>query len=57
MPGCGLTPFNRQFEGFRPDATLLARPAMLYRRGEGILRSALDLPTVEERDSAAGTTG
>jgi hypothetical protein len=47
-PGCGTTPFNKQIPDFAPDADLLAsaRWAMLYRRGTGRLRSALDLPSV-----------
>ena len=46
VPGCGAVPFNKQVEGFVPRADLLASAAdaMLYRRGEGVLRSALDLP-------------
>lgn len=46
VPGCGATPFNKRVEGFEPHADLLA-PAihgMLYQRGAGRLRSALDLP-------------
>jgi len=46
VPGCGAVPFNKQVEGFAPRADLLASAAdaMLYRRGEGVLRSALELP-------------
>ncbi|MGH3629058.1 MAG: hypothetical protein ACRDRL_16680, partial [Sciscionella sp.] len=46
VPGCGAVPFNKRVVGFVPYADLLAsaRYAMLYRRGEGRLRSALDLP-------------
>nr|WP_153495732.1 hypothetical protein [Sinorhizobium meliloti] len=49
-PGCGAVPFNQIIPGFAPRADLLApaRYAMLYKRGVGVLRSALDLPTVEE---------
>jgi len=49
VPGCGAVAFNRVVEGFVPCASLLAsaRDAMLYRRGEGRLRSALDLPAAE----------
>jgi hypothetical protein len=45
-PGCGAVPFNKRVEGFTPHADLLAGAdqAMLYRRGEGRLRSALELP-------------
>jgi hypothetical protein len=45
-PGCGAVAFNRRIEGFIPKADLLdsAADAMLYRRGTGRLRSALDLP-------------
>lgn len=46
VPGCGAVPFNRRFPDFEQRADLLAAAghAMLYRRGEGRLRSALDLP-------------
>lgn len=49
-PGCGTIPFNKVVPGFTPHADLLApvRYATLYERGAGVLRSALDLPTVEE---------
>jgi len=48
-PGCGAVPFNRQIEGFAAHADILAGAgeAMLYRRGAGRLRSALELPTVD----------
>jgi hypothetical protein len=50
VPGCGAIPFNKAVAQFRPRADLLepARHAMLYQRGVGRLRSALDLPTVVE---------
>jgi hypothetical protein len=46
-PGCGAVAFNKRIVGFTPRADLLAgvEDAMLYRRGVGRLRSALDLPT------------
>ena len=46
VPGCGAVPFNKCVDGFVPRADLLASApyAMLYRRGAGRLRSALDLP-------------
>jgi hypothetical protein len=46
VPGCGEIPFNKRVAEFRPRADLLAPAAhaMLYRRGAGRLRSALDLP-------------
>ena len=49
-PGCGEIPFNKVVPGFAPRADLLApsRHAMLYERGAGVLRSALDLPSVAE---------
>jgi hypothetical protein len=49
VPGCGAVAFNRHFPDFTPNADLLAgaESAMLYRRGQGRLRSALDLPSVE----------
>jgi hypothetical protein len=48
-PGCGAIPFNRMIAGFVPAADLLAPAAyaMLYRRGQGRLISALDLPQPE----------
>jgi hypothetical protein len=48
VPGCGAIPFNQRIDGFVPDADLLApaEHAMLYERGRGRLRSALDLPGV-----------
>ena len=50
VPGCGAVPFNKRFADFTPHADILAPAdhAMLYRRGAGRLRSALDLPTVED---------
>lgn len=49
VPGCGAIPFNRRLAEFTPGADLLAPAAwaMLWQRGVGRLRSALDLPTVE----------
>ena len=49
VPGCGAIPFNKVIAEFvpRPDLLALAQHAMLYRRGTGRLRSALDLPSVE----------
>jgi hypothetical protein len=49
IPGCGAVPFNRHFPEFFPRDDLLApaKHAMLYRRGEGRLRSAVDLPTAD----------
>jgi hypothetical protein len=45
-PGCGEIPFNKVIDGFSPRDDLLAgaEQAMLYRKGAGRLRSALDLP-------------
>jgi hypothetical protein len=53
VPGCGAIPFNKRVAEFTPCADLLApaRYAMLYQRGVGRLRSALDLPGVEENPS------
>jgi hypothetical protein len=50
VPGCGAVPFNRRFADFSPRADLLAPAAhaMLYQRGQGLLRSALELPWVGE---------
>ena len=49
VPGCGAIPFNKVVADFVPRADLLApsQHGMLYRRGTGRLRSALDLPKVE----------
>lgn len=49
-PGCGTIRFNKVVVGFQPRPDLLepARYATLYERGQGRVRSALDLPTVEE---------
>jgi hypothetical protein len=48
VPGCGAIPFNKRVAEFVPSADLLAPAghAMLYRRGAGRRRSALDLPSV-----------
>lgn len=50
VPGCGAIRFNKEVEGFEQHANLLepARHGMLFERGRGRLRSALDLPTVSE---------
>ena len=49
VSGCGTIPFNKRVDGFEVDADILASAphATLYVRGEGRLRSALDLPSVE----------
>jgi hypothetical protein len=49
VPGCGMIPFNRVIDGFRPYADIVESVAdtMLYERGRGRLRSALDLPSVD----------
>jgi len=54
VSGCGAMPFNKVVDGFVADATLLAPAAyaMLYRRGEGRLRSALDLPATDDTEPA-----
>lgn len=51
VPGCGAIPFNKQIAEFVPRADLFATAddAMLYRRGSGVLRSALELPSIEGR--------
>lgn len=53
VPGCGTIRFNKRVAGFKPRDDLLAaaEEAMLYRRGAGRLRSALDLPTVSADDA------
>lgn len=50
VPGCGETPFNKRVADFEPHADLLAPASYstLYRRDIGWLRSALDLPAVDE---------
>lgn len=50
VPGCGTIPFNKVVEGFRPYADIVASAAdtTLYERGRGRLRSALDLPSVDD---------
>lgn len=50
VPGCGEIPFNKRLADFESRADLLAPAAyaMLYRRDTGRLRSALDLPGIDE---------
>ncbi|TIQ36063.1 MAG: hypothetical protein E5X48_11630 [Mesorhizobium sp.] len=50
VPGCGAVPFNKCVDGFVPHVDLLASAshAMLYQRGAGRLRSALDLPVTDD---------
>jgi hypothetical protein len=50
VAGCGAIPFNKVVDGFVPYADLLASAsyAMLYQRGAGRLRSALDLPGIHD---------
>jgi len=50
MGGCGEIPFNKRIADFEPRADLLAPAAyaMLYRRDAGRLRSALELPAIDE---------
>lgn len=50
VPGCGDIPFNKRVADFQPYADILdpARYAMLYERGRGRLRSAVDLPPPDE---------
>ena len=52
VPGCGAVPFNRRVDGFVPHADLLASAAytMLYRRGEGRLRSVFARPETDDTD-------
>jgi hypothetical protein len=49
VPGCGTIPFNKRIAEFAPHADLLAaaQSAILYRRGAGRPRSALDLSEPE----------
>jgi hypothetical protein len=55
VPGCGEVPFNKRIPEFKPRAELLAPAAhaMLYQRGAGRLRFALELATIGH-DQAAG---
>jgi len=55
VPGCGAVSFNRYFDGFVPHSDLLASAeyAMLYGRGAGRLRSALDLPGTFDQERGA----
>jgi hypothetical protein len=55
VPGCGAVPFNKRITDFAPRADLLVpvRHAMLFERGRGRLRSALELPSVESDHSPA----
>ena len=50
VPGCGATPFNKRLADFtpRPDLLASAGQTMLYERAKGLLRSALELPLVDE---------
>jgi hypothetical protein len=50
VPGCGTIPFNKRVDGFAVHTDILAAVphATLYVRGAGRLRSALDLPSVED---------
>jgi len=52
--GCGDIAFNRVVPEFKPYADILADVdrSLLYRRGVGRLRSAFDLPTVDEEVAA-----
>ena len=54
VPGCGEIPFNKRIDGFRPYADILAPAAhaMLFQRPQGRLRSALELPGVDESPGA-----
>lgn len=54
VPGCGAVPFNKRIVEFTPRAELLAETGetMLYRRGIGRLRSALDLPVSAPHQAA-----
>jgi hypothetical protein len=48
VPGCGTIPFNRIFRDFVAEGGLVTNAAMLYRRGEGIVCRAVDLPGPDE---------
>lgn len=50
VPGCGAIPFNKRIAEFTPRSDLLApaAQAILYERGKGLVRSALELPLVDE---------
>jgi hypothetical protein len=55
VPGCGAIPFNKRVDGFMPHANILASAkfAMLYERGTGRLRSALDLSAAGQGERAS----
>ncbi|MDX8456462.1 hypothetical protein RFM98_27370 [Mesorhizobium sp. VK9D] len=55
VPGCGAVPFNKRIADFRPYADLLAPIdySTLYQRGVGLLRSALELPNVDDGGASA----
>ena len=52
VPGCGATPFLRQFPEFEVDGDILAgvEGSMLYTRADGIRCSATDFPEAVESD-------
>jgi len=48
VPGCGREAFLRQHENFEFWSNALDRCVMLYRRGEGIIRRAAELPAQDQ---------
>ena len=46
VPGCGTIAFNKLVPDFKPNADLLSgvEDAVLYKRGQGVIRSATTLP-------------
>jgi len=49
VPGCGTIPFNKVIDGQAyADIVESVEESMLYVRGRGRLRSALELPSVED---------
>ncbi|MGX5801836.1 hypothetical protein ACWGS9_11380 [Bradyrhizobium sp. Arg314] len=55
VPGCGAVPFNKRIADFQPGTDLLAPIdySTLYQRDVGLLRSALELPNVDDGSASA----
>jgi hypothetical protein len=59
VPGCGEIPFNRVFRNFKlhPDILRPAAYSTLYRRGEGLIMSATELPETAPLDPRGQNPG
>lgn len=53
VPGCGAIPFNKRIHDFVAYEDILAGAGLLYRRGSGRLRSALDCPASNRNGTLA----